>query len=243
MQSAERGYLFTATTDNIEGEKCILLYCDYADLEMKLKIWVVPSKGYCIKKMQNVYKGQVIDEYVTNLREYSPAVWWFDKVFAKNWKSNQKKPEKKINITVESLKLNEPIDREIFTIAGTNIPWGTRIIDQITGINYVYGQTQEYGERVDLALDALEESMKSGLPSMKNEKKQPSLAKQIYLPEVVETNTGEKIKQENDQDNMYQGIVDKSMAKTNLLFVISVSGVALVTLICILGYLKIRSDR
>jgi hypothetical protein len=140
LESAEQGYYFTARPDRVADDDCILLSCDY-DGESVLNFWLVPSKGYCVKKMQNIWKGKVYHEYETTLKEYTPGHWWFDSVRARNWKGKEEEPYEDIHLTVESLKFNEPIDPKAFTIAGTGIPPGTKIADRISNLNYVYGRT------------------------------------------------------------------------------------------------------
>ena len=135
LRCAEKDYYFTVKSETIDGDDCLLLECDFADLEIVRKIWIVPSKGYCIKKMQLQQKAIVYDEYITTLKEYSPGIWWFDSVTAKAAGGpNGELFERTMEISVNSLALNEPIDSETFTLAGTDIPPGTKVMDQITGL-------------------------------------------------------------------------------------------------------------
>jgi hypothetical protein len=157
LESAKLGYSFTGQPDTVGADECLLLRCEY-DEGSVLKFWLVPSKGYCVKKMQSIWKGKVYSEYETTLREYGPGQWWFDSVRARKWKEQEEEPHEDFRLTVESLNVNESIEPKVFTIAGTGIPLGTRIVDKITGLNYVYGQAQVYGENVDMALDALRDA-------------------------------------------------------------------------------------
>ena len=160
LQSAKKGYYFTTENETMNGDNFVLLTCDYVDVGMALKIWVVPSKGYCIKKMQNIYKDKVVDEYITTLREYSPGLWWFDTVQAMSWKQEEESPRRSLRLSVNSLIFNEPIGSNVFTIAGTDIPYGTKVKDEIFGIKYVYSMGFQLPEEdIDLVLDALEQSV------------------------------------------------------------------------------------
>ena len=133
LASAKNGYYFTAASDTIDGENCVLLTCNYTNPEATLKIWVVPSKGYCIKKVQDGSKGEVDDEYTTTLSEYSPGIWWYDTVQAKRIFGTETVVSR---ITVDSLKFNEPVNSEIFTVWGIDVSSKTKITDEIQGTTY-----------------------------------------------------------------------------------------------------------
>ncbi len=133
LASAKNGYYFTATSDTVDRDDCVLLTCDYTNPESTLKIWVVPSKGYCIKKVQDGSKGKVDYEYTTILKEYSPGIWWFDIVQARKttlWETIVSR------LSVDSLTFNEPIDPEIFTVWGIDVSPETKITDEIQGTTY-----------------------------------------------------------------------------------------------------------
>lgn len=166
LESAQLGYIFSAQPDSLNGEECILLSCNYPYNDGVTKVWVVPAKGYCIKKMQDMISGKIIYEYVTTLRQYSPGHWWFDSVIHKRWKLQEENPYETIELSIETIKFNEPLDPEVFTIAGTNIPLGTIIRDKISGLDYVYGRTQVFGTETDLALDALEDAIRDNTDSI-----------------------------------------------------------------------------
>jgi len=160
LHCAENDFYITVKSETADGEDCLLLECYFDKYEITRKIWIVPSKGYCIKKMELVQKGIVRDEYTTTLKEYLPGIWWFDSVKAKTLGGPEGfNPDETLEISVKSLTLNEPIDPKTFTLAGTNIPPGTRVKDEISNINYVYGTGYELAqEDVDLALEALKDS-------------------------------------------------------------------------------------
>ncbi len=139
LRCAEKDYYFTVKSETVDGDDCLLLEYDNAKYDITRKIWIVPSKGYCIKKMQLQQKGIVHEEYTTTLKEYLPGIWWFDSVKAKTLGGGEEiNPDRILELSVKSLTLNEPIDRKTFTLAGTNIPSGTRVHDEITGITYNY---------------------------------------------------------------------------------------------------------
>lgn len=130
LASARNGYYFTATSETVDGDDCVLLTCDYTNREITLKIWVVRSKGYCIKKIQDIFKGEINDEYTTTLKEYSPGMWWFDSVQARRTTG---KETVVCRLSVDSLTFNEPIDPEIFTVWGIDISSETKIWDEMQG--------------------------------------------------------------------------------------------------------------
>jgi len=153
---AERDQYFTVKNETLDGYECLLLEHYNADNDLTRKIWIVPSKGYCIKKLQLIQMGKLRYGYETTLKEYLPGIWGLDSAKVIKWGE----PGKKIELSVKSLTLNEPIDPKTFTLAGTNIPIGTRIRDDISGLRYVYGTGYKLTQQdVDLALDAIENSM------------------------------------------------------------------------------------
>jgi hypothetical protein len=133
LASAENGYYFTAKSEKVDGDDCILLRCDYADPDSTLKIWVVPSKGYCIKKVEDMSKGKISDEYITTLKKYPPGIWWFDSVQAEKTHGPQ---TIRSRYSVSSLTFNEPIDPEIFTLWDIGVSPDTKIRDEIQNTMY-----------------------------------------------------------------------------------------------------------
>ena len=134
LASAKNGFYFSAQSDTVDGENCVLLMCDYTNPDSTLKIWVVPSKGHCIKKLQDIYKDKVANEYTTTLKKYPPDIWWFDTV--KAGKPRQIDVIRSFEISVNSLIFNEPIDPNIFTVWGIDVTPKTRVNDKIQGIIY-----------------------------------------------------------------------------------------------------------
>lgn len=133
LASAKNGYTFTAGRETVDGDDCILLTCNYTNPEATLKIWVVPSKGYCIKRVQDGSKGKIDNEYTATLKKYSPGIWWFDTVEAKKASGRETIVSK---LTVDSLILNEPVNLDIFTVWGIGVSSTTKITDEIKGATY-----------------------------------------------------------------------------------------------------------
>jgi len=133
LASEKNGYYFTAKSETVDGDDCILLTCDYTNPKSTLKIWVIPSKGYCIKKVQDISKGRIHDEYTTTLKEHSPGLWWFDTVQARETFGPQIVVSR---LSLNSLAFNESIDPEIFTVWGLDVSSQTRITDEIQGTTY-----------------------------------------------------------------------------------------------------------
>ena len=132
LWSAKNGYYFTTESEKIDVDDCVLLTCNYDRPESKLKIWVVPSKGYCIKKVQDISGGKVVDEYVAALKEYSSGIWWFDTIKAESRKHWQRTPHILTHLSVKSLTFNKTIDAKVFTIADIRIPsCGARLINEV----------------------------------------------------------------------------------------------------------------
>lgn len=160
VESTKARYRLTTKSDQVDTEDCILLSCSQPDppnpAAANMKVWVVPSKGYCIKKYQNIVNNEVTYEYIMTLKEYAPGIWWFDSV--RVMYSGKIVPDGGFVSTVStnSVSVNKPIDPTVFTLAGTNIPYGTHVIDEIAGLNYIYGHGYRISQQdVDLVLDAI----------------------------------------------------------------------------------------
>ena len=134
LASAKNGYYFTAKNDKVDGEKSVLLTCDYTNPPSTLRIWVIPSKGFCIKKVEDGSKGKIDYEYTTTLKKYPPGIWWFKTV--KVGKFRRGDAMSSLDISINSLTLNEPIDPELFTIWGINATAKTKVYDEIRNITY-----------------------------------------------------------------------------------------------------------
>jgi len=159
LESAEVGQYFTVKSEKLDGDDCILLSCNYTTgPKWTLEISVVPSKGYCIRKIRDTdQQGNVIDEYTATVKEYAPGLWWCDTVRAESHRPWERVTDTIVELSVDSLVVNEPIEAQVFTLAGTDIPYGTKVVDKLTGLNYVYGPGFKMpDEDVDLAIEAVE---------------------------------------------------------------------------------------
>ncbi|MBN2589391.1 MAG: hypothetical protein JXA96_05990 [Sedimentisphaerales bacterium] len=140
MLSAKNGFFFTAQSDKVDGEECILLQCDYTNPDAILKIWVVPSKGYCIKKIEDIVNGSISEEYTTILKKHPQGFWWFDSVETKTISSIL---TANTSLSVSSITLNEQIDPELFSVWGMGLSSKTRIYDEIQNTNYTLAIDEE----------------------------------------------------------------------------------------------------
>jgi len=137
LAGAENGYYYTAKNETVDGDDCILLTCNYAEdsfPQFVRRIWVAPSKGYCIKKVQDSYNGIIRNEYTTTLKEYSPGLWWFDTVEARLDRDSETIVSR---LSVNSLTFNESIDPDVFTVWGLDdVTPQTKVRDEMQGTTY-----------------------------------------------------------------------------------------------------------
>ncbi len=140
----KQGLPCAISNDEVESEDCILLSFAYGrDGHQAMKIWVVPSKGYCIKKYQNHYRNEVVEEYTTTLKEYTPGLWWFDVVKAM-YSEKTHDGSCVSTVSVAAATINKSIDPNIFTLAATNVPYGTPVSDDVIGLKYVYASHKPF---------------------------------------------------------------------------------------------------
>jgi hypothetical protein len=141
LACAKRKEFFTVKREAVDGEDCLLLECEFPKPQITQKVWVDPSRGYCIKKQQLLQRGSMFEEYTATLKEYAPGLWWFEsaKAIGRGGPNEGDSPGRIADVSVDSLTLNEPIDAKIFTLAGTNVPPGTRVRDTIADSGYIYG--------------------------------------------------------------------------------------------------------
>jgi hypothetical protein len=168
LACAKRNEFFTVRREALGGENCFLLECEFPKPQIVQRVWVVPSKGYCIKKQQLLQRGAMFEEYTATLKEYAPGLWWFEscKAIARGGPSEGDAPSTTEDVSVDSLTLNEPIDAKTFTLAGTDIPPGTRVWDRIANLNYIYATGYKVAQQdVDLALDAVAQADGKGPPA------------------------------------------------------------------------------
>ena|GEM_PF-2577426 len=140
----KQGLPCAISNDAVETEDCILFSFAYGrDEDQAMKVWVVPSKGYCIKKYQNYYRNEVVEEYTTSLKEYTPGLWWFDAV--KVMYSEKTHDGSCLStVSVAAATISKSIDPNIFTLAATNVPYGTPVSDDVIGLKYVYGSQESF---------------------------------------------------------------------------------------------------
>ncbi|MBL7187127.1 MAG: hypothetical protein ISS70_12475 [Phycisphaerae bacterium] len=145
LASAKNGYYYTAKNERVGGDDCILLTCDFTNPQWTQRIWVVPSKGYCIKKVRRGSGGEVHDEYTTTLKEYSPGLWWFDTVHARQVLGSAETIVSRSS--VNSLTFNESIDPDVFTIWGLDdVTPQTKVRDEMQGTTYTLAK--DYSKEV-----------------------------------------------------------------------------------------------
>jgi hypothetical protein len=114
--------------------------------------------------------GKLRYGYETTLKEYLPGIWGLDSAnVIKHGSQVNSNLGKKIEISVKSLTLNEPINPKTFTLAGTNIPIGTRIRDDISGLRYVFGE-DELNSLKDKSLPDMKQFAVAGDPNQIKDK-------------------------------------------------------------------------
>ncbi len=60
----------TVQSENLDGEACVKLQWEFPN-QGGGTVWLVPSKGHCIKKLQTQFKGEILNEYSKLLRSIS----------------------------------------------------------------------------------------------------------------------------------------------------------------------------
>ena len=147
LRSVDFGYYYAAMKEKIDEEDCILLACEFPESKMGSKVWVVPSKGHCIKKIQSINKDKVSREYTTTLKKYPPGIWWFESV--KVGKSRRGDVIRCSEISVNSITFNKPIDPEIFTVWAIDVTPKTKVHDKIQGITYTLATDETENSKKD----------------------------------------------------------------------------------------------
>jgi len=138
------GYHPAITPAIVEGLPCQLLEWQYPQAEMALKVWVVPSKGYMVKKLQTFHKGAVAQEWCVDLREYGDGLFWWEKVQHTKWAKGRIRSRTVARIT--DFEPNCSVDDSLFTLAGLDVPIGTEVRDRKLGLRYRYGELAEPSE-------------------------------------------------------------------------------------------------
>lgn len=123
LASAKNRCFFSSRPEKLGSDDCIRLSCEYPKWDQDLRIWVVPSKGYTVKRVQVLHKGKTQEDYTTTLKEYEPGLWWFDTVEVESVAIPQKR-----RIEVNALTIRPRIDPKIFSIDGLGVSDQTRVI-------------------------------------------------------------------------------------------------------------------
>ncbi len=131
------GYAPSIQDADVDGVSCKQIEWDFPNVEMALKIWVVPSKGHMIKKVQTFHKGHIVHEWIATLREYGKGLFWFEEVTEKEW--HRGSLAECTTIKIKELNPDAPVDDELFTLKGLNVPFGTEIQDRIVGLKFNCG--------------------------------------------------------------------------------------------------------
>jgi hypothetical protein len=156
LTNAKNGAYPTVRDEEVGDDECSLIEYRFPRYDMVVRVWVAPSKGCAIKKLQTSAEGQICDEYVTTLKEYMPGIWWFDSVKAKH--SAGAPGNHEVEVFVDSLTVNEPIDAAVFTLVGTDIPAGTMVRDLIAEVRYRYKEGFKLSEAdLQSAFDSAED--------------------------------------------------------------------------------------
>ena len=144
-----------------------------------VKVWVVPSMGSMITKVEQLEKNVLSQQWSARLRKYKDGVFWFDRVEEKTWRRGS--PSRHKIIKIVEFVVNEPIDEKVFTLDGMDIPAGTEIEDKVLNIRY------RYGEPVALEKDSVNKVLTgedAPPPHREKETKTPTLEKKTVYPDA-----------------------------------------------------------
>jgi hypothetical protein len=136
-QNAAEGYLPVISEVSLDGVDCRLMKWEYPDVQMAMKIWVVPSKGCMVKRLETYHKGNLGSEWQANVDSYGDGVFWFSKVDSRQYVRGAVREHQEVN--VKELHPNVPVDASVFTIQAMDIPPGTEVQDRIIGLKHRYG--------------------------------------------------------------------------------------------------------
>jgi len=123
---------------SIKGIPCKLLEWEYPQARMAMRIWLVPSKGCMVNKMQVFHKGSLTKEWVADIREYDEGIFWWEDVRHREWARGILVQEK--NAKIRSFQANAPLEDRLFTLEGLGVPLGTEVQDRKLGLRYRYGE-------------------------------------------------------------------------------------------------------
>lgn len=96
----------------------------------RIRMWIAPSQDYSIVRVVIVPEwggGSLLDRIECENREYgSPGVWYPHRVCYERFVDGEFYYE--VVLTVQKARFNQPVDEKVFTLAGMDIPEGTRVI-------------------------------------------------------------------------------------------------------------------
>jgi hypothetical protein len=100
-------------------------------------------------------------------------------------------------MTFDYNKVNEPIDDKVFTIAGFDLPLGTKINDLVHGIDYRYGGVQYAEELLENKYSAFQESTPNDIGELVNNN-----AKRSDQETVVPVDNSEAVDDSEEQSTI-----------------------------------------
>jgi hypothetical protein len=127
----------TVTDEILNGIACKKFTYIHPEFGVKYTYWIAPKFGYSVIRMHSYYDGKprsptqeptAITSYTDSIvSEYKNTGIWFPTelhhVFTVGGKL-----ERTQDMFVKIISLNEPIDPELFTLKGLNVPAGTAVI-------------------------------------------------------------------------------------------------------------------
>ena len=103
--------------------------CECSDRSRR-RMWIAPSQNYSIVRaiiVPGSGGGSLLDRIECENREYgSPGVWYPRRVCYERFVDGKFYYE--VVLTVQKARFNQPVDEAVFTLAGMDIPEGTRVI-------------------------------------------------------------------------------------------------------------------
>jgi len=138
LECEAKGYHPSITEDVLDGVSCRRLAWEFPESQMAMTIWVSPSQGHLIRKLQFFLRGQVVREWTARLKEYEKGLFWYEEVEERQTKSDGSFISHQ-TVRVTSLTLNASVDDKLFTLDGLDLPVGTKIQDRILNNRYRYG--------------------------------------------------------------------------------------------------------
>ncbi len=116
----------TISQTTLNGVDCWLLGWNIRDTKLAVKVWVAPTKGYSVLRLQVEEPQKFLKLVDSEVELHIPSGIWFPSKIVYQDFGNKTLRGKEI-IEVETISINEHIDPSIFTLAGLNFPDGTYI--------------------------------------------------------------------------------------------------------------------